>query len=45
MNVPFYSTNRNSEELNIRDAILIGQAPDKGLYMPNYVPKLTALKI
>lgn len=41
----FYSTNRTSEEVNIRDAILIGQSPDKGLYMPSFIPKLTVEEI
>jgi threonine synthase len=41
----FYSTNKTSEKINIRDAILIGQAPDKGLYMPSFLPKLAIEEI
>ncbi|MHA1727198.1 MAG: threonine synthase [Promethearchaeota archaeon] len=41
MKIPFYSTNGNSPLVNIRDAILIGQAPDKGLYLPKSIPTLT----
>lgn len=41
MDILFYSTNRSAPEVNIRDAILIGQAPDKGLYMPKIIPKLS----
>ncbi|MHA1340073.1 MAG: threonine synthase [Promethearchaeota archaeon] len=37
----FYSTNKQAPEENIRNAILKGQAPDKGLYMPKTIPKLT----
>lgn len=41
MEILFYSTNRSAPEVNIRDAILIGQAPDKGLYMPKIIPKIS----
>ncbi|MBD3350315.1 MAG: threonine synthase, partial [Candidatus Lokiarchaeota archaeon] len=41
MGIPFYSTNHKAAKTNIRDAILTGQAPDKGLYMPSNIPKLT----
>jgi threonine synthase len=37
----FYSTNRNSKELTFSRALLQGQAPDRGLYMPVTVPKIT----
>ena len=41
MKIPFYSTNKNAPEISIQDAILIGQAPDKGLYMPKKIPVLS----
>jgi threonine synthase len=41
----FYSTNKNSPEINIVEALITGQAPDKGLYMPKHIPKLTAQEI
>ncbi len=36
----YYSTNFNSELVNFREAILQGQAPDKGLYIPNKFPSI-----
>lgn len=41
----FYSTNLNSEEVSFREALFRGQAPDKGLYMPHKIPKLTYKQI
>lgn len=41
MPLEFYSTNHEAPKTNIRDAILTGQAPDKGLYMPKNIPKIT----
>ena len=37
----YYSTNLNAPELTFRDALLKGLAPDKGLYMPQHIPKLS----
>lgn len=34
----FYSTNLSSPDLDLRGALLQGQAPDKGLYMPREIP-------
>lgn len=34
----FYSTNRKSPPVTFREALLKGQAPDKGLYMPESIP-------
>jgi threonine synthase len=35
MNAPrYYSTNRKAPRVSLKDALLTGQAPDKGLYMP-----------
>lgn len=40
--ISFYSTNRNVPEVNVGQALLEGQAGDKGLYMPRPVPRLSA---
>ncbi len=32
--IKYYSTNHGSEKATLKDALLIGQAPDRGLYMP-----------
>ncbi|MEO6036360.1 MAG: threonine synthase [Verrucomicrobiota bacterium] len=37
----FRSTNGQSPAVNLRDAMLIGQAPDRGLYFPETFPKLS----
>lgn len=37
----FYSTNHKAPDVDLRAALLTGQAPDKGLYMPHVIPKLT----
>ena len=36
----FYSTNLGAPDVGLRDALLIGQAPDKGLYMPRLIPRI-----
>lgn len=36
----FYSTNRQSPSLPFDEALLKGQAPDRGLYMPERIPVL-----
>jgi len=36
----FYSTNRQAPEVDLKEALLTGQAPDKGLYMPKVIPRL-----
>lgn len=41
----FRSTNRNAELVSFKDALLKGQAPDYGLYMPTIIPKLTKEEI
>jgi len=43
--IRFYSTNRKSEEVNLSQALITGQAPDKGLYMPTVIPKITDQEI
>ncbi len=37
----FYSTNREAPRTTFRDALQRGQAPDRGLYMPDSVPTLS----
>lgn len=37
----FYSTNGQSPKVRFKEALLKGQAPDKGLYMPGLIPKLS----
>jgi threonine synthase len=41
----YYSTNQKSPSLSFREALLQGQAPDKGLYMPEQIPQLNAEEI
>jgi threonine synthase len=41
----FYSTNRQSAPVNLREALLRGQAPDRGLYLPATFPRLTVAEI
>ncbi len=36
----YYSTNRNSAEVSLQEAVVKGLAPDKGLYMPEQIKKL-----
>lgn len=36
----FYSTNKQSAEVNLQDAVVKGLAPDKGLYMPERIKTL-----
>jgi threonine synthase len=37
----FHSTNGQSPAVNLREALLAGQAPDRGLYFPEKFPQLT----
>jgi len=39
--IGYYSTNRQAEHVSFREALLRGQAPDRGLYMPERIPKLS----
>ncbi|HEX7652796.1 MAG TPA: threonine synthase, partial [Verrucomicrobiae bacterium] len=41
----FRSTNGQSPLVNLREAMLEGQAPDRGLYLPVAFPKLTPAEI
>jgi len=37
----FYSLNNNSIKNDFREAAILGQAPDKGLYFPEHIPVLS----
>lgn len=41
-NLLFHSTNGQSPKVDLKAALLGGQAPDRGLYMPDAVPGLSA---
>jgi threonine synthase len=41
----FHSTNRQSPAVNLREALLQGQAPDRGLYFPAAFPRITRAEI
>src|SRR5438128_2475623 len=36
----YFSTNRQSEIVDFREATIAGQAPDRGLYFPEAIPVL-----
>lgn len=36
----YYSLNRNAPNVDFREATIKGQAPDKGLYFPEYIPQV-----
>jgi len=39
--IRYYSTNHQSPDVTFREALLQGQAPDKGLYLPVDIPRLS----
>ena len=39
--IKYYSTNHQSDMVSFREALLKGQAPDRGLYMPERIPQFT----
>lgn len=41
----FHSTNEQSPPVNLREALLTGQAPDRGLYLPREFPRLTPAEL
>ena len=41
----FHSTNGKSPAVNLHEALLIGQAPDRGLYLPDAFPKFAPAEI
>ncbi|MGC8803104.1 MAG: threonine synthase, partial [Bacteroidales bacterium] len=43
--IQYYSTNLGSEKVSFREALIRGQAPDRGLYMPEQIPVLTQEQI
>jgi threonine synthase len=45
MNTSLYSTNRRAPDVDLRAALLTGQAPDKGLYMPHELPQISRAEI
>jgi threonine synthase len=45
MTTLFYSTNGQSPAVNLREALIAGQAPDRGLYLPQQFPKLAPAEI
>ena len=42
MSIFYYSTNLHAEPVSFRQALLKGQAPDRGLYMPQAIPTLSS---
>jgi threonine synthase len=38
----YYSTNQTAAKTDFKEALFTGQAPDRGLYMPESIPELTA---
>lgn len=40
--IKFYSTNRRTEPVGLADALLTGQAPDRGLFLPDRFPRISA---
>ena len=38
--IRYYSTNHSAPVVGLRDALMMGQAPDRGLYMPDRLPTL-----
>lgn len=43
--IRFFSTSGSSEKVDFRRALLVGQAPAKGLYMPDKIPPIPLDKI
>jgi threonine synthase len=41
MSIKYYSTNGKAPSVDFLSAVLTGQAPDKGLYMPDKFPQIT----
>ncbi|MGC8977450.1 MAG: threonine synthase [Candidatus Ratteibacteria bacterium] len=40
MEILYRSTNRKATPVSFKEAVLKGQPPDYGLYMPNFIPKI-----
>jgi len=45
MSLLFHSTNGQSPPVTLREALLAGQAPDRGLYFPETFPRFTPTEI
>jgi threonine synthase len=45
MSLLFHSTNGQAPAVDLREALLEGQAPDRGLYIPNKFPRLASDEI
>jgi threonine synthase len=43
--IQYYSTNHQSGKVSFREALLQGQAPDRGLYLPERIPQLSQKEI
>ncbi|MDP2424418.1 MAG: threonine synthase [Bacteroidales bacterium] len=43
--IKYYSTNLKATPVSFGEALLNGQAPDKGLYMPEHIPTLSAQEL
>jgi threonine synthase len=43
--IKFFSTNGHPERVDFKAALLMGQAPDKGLYMPEQIPQIPSSRI
>ncbi len=41
--IMYSSTNGHPELLNFKEALLRGQAPDKGLYVPTAIPRISIM--
>ncbi len=41
----FHSTNKSAPPVNLREALMTGQAPDRGLYFPEKFPRFTPEEI
>ena len=38
--IRYYSTNHSAPVVGLRDAMMMGQVPDRGQYMPDRLPTL-----
>src|SRR3989338_3901362 len=43
--ISYYSTNGNSGLVSFKEALIQGLAPDKGLFVPEKIPKMPASQI
>ena len=41
----YASLNNNSPSVTFKDAVIRGLAPDKGLYFPKKIPKLSVISL